>query len=162
MDHSRVTLSPIRSRDIPAIMQLHATLLPVSYPRSFFLHLLLQPSRLCLVARNNDDPIAFVSAVLHREQRLEILTLGVLPKFQQLHLATRLVYAVIDALTQATTAVTVFAQVSASNASARAFYEHIGMTIKGDVVHNLYTTVAWGSRDAYVVSGRLEARNKVE
>ncbi|KAK7057433.1 hypothetical protein R3P38DRAFT_3384792 [Favolaschia claudopus] len=131
MDHSRVTLSPIRSRDIPAIMQLHATLLPVSYPRSFFLHLLLQPSRLCLVARNNDDPIAFVSAVLHREQRLEILTLGVLPKFQQLHLATRLVYAVIDALTHATTTVTVFAQVSASNASAQAFYEHIGMAIKG-------------------------------
>lgn len=140
-----------------------AALLPISYPRSFFLQLLLQPTRLCLVARSGSDGdlVAFISAAMHPGQRLEILTLGVLPLFQQHRLATRLVYAVIDALTSkaATAAVTtVFAQVSASNSSAQEFYRHMGMLPSGDVIRDMYRTLPCGSRDAYIVSRRIDTR----
>ncbi|KAJ7251824.1 acyl-CoA N-acyltransferase [Mycena haematopus] len=153
----QLSLSPIRSHEIPAVMQLHAALLPISYPRSFFLHLLLQPTRLCLVARNNGDPVAFVSAAIHPKERIQILTLGVLPSFQQRRIATRLVHAVIDALLASNAAVTtVFAQVPASNAPARAFYRHMGMLPDGDVIRDVYRTLPCGSRDAYNISGPIE------
>ncbi|KAJ7350307.1 acyl-CoA N-acyltransferase [Mycena albidolilacea] len=156
-----IDLSPVRSHEISAVMQLHAALLPISYPRSFFLQLLLQPTRLCLVARSGSDGdlVAFISAAMHPGQRLEILTLGVLPLFQQHRLATRLVYAVIDALTSKAAAVTtVFAQVSASNSSAQEFYRHMGMLPSGDVIRDMYRTLPCGSRDAYIVSRRIDTR----
>ncbi|KAJ6593655.1 acyl-CoA N-acyltransferase [Mycena capillaripes] len=98
----QLALSPMHSHDVPAVMQLHAALLPVPYPPSFFLHLLLQPARLCLVAREHGDPVAFISAAAHPGHRIEILTLGVLPSFQQRRLATRLIHAVIDDLANRT------------------------------------------------------------
>ncbi|KAJ6497839.1 acyl-CoA N-acyltransferase [Mycena sanguinolenta] len=155
-DIDQLALSPVRSHEIPAVMQLHAALLPVRYPRSFFLHLLLQPTRLCLVARNDGDPVAFISAAVHPGQRIEILTLGVLPPFQQHRIGTRLVYAVIDGLTNTPAAVTVFAQVSASNASAKAFYRHMGMLWESDVIHDMY-----GPRAGLIISGRIETRDVV-
>ncbi|KAF8170261.1 acyl-CoA N-acyltransferase [Mycena galopus ATCC 62051] len=154
----QLALSPIRSHEIPAVMRLHAALLPISYPRSFFLHLLLQPTRLCLVARNDSDPVAFISAAMHPGQRLEILTLGVLPPFQQHRLATRLVHAAIEALASKAAATIVFAQVSASNESAREFYRHMGMLPDGNIIHDMYRTLPCGYRDAYIISGRIETR----
>ncbi|KAF7362092.1 Structure-specific endonuclease subunit SLX1 [Mycena venus] len=148
-------LSPIRSHEIPAVMQLHSALLPISYPRSFFLHLLIQPTRLCLVARNDGDPVAFISAAMHPGQRIEILTLGVLPPFQQHRLATRLVHAVIDALASTAAVVTVFAQVSVSNASAKEFYRHMGMLPSGGVIHDITTTLGMVPRQPTARSSLL-------
>ncbi|KAJ7928571.1 acyl-CoA N-acyltransferase [Mycena leptocephala] len=142
------SLSPIRSHQIPAVHAMHTALLPVSYPPSFFLHLLLQPARLCLVAHHHDDPVAFISAAIHPDHRIEILTLGVLPPFQQHRLATRLVHAVIDALAGRKAAgASVFAQVSASNTAARAFYTRLGM-LPAAAAHDMYRTLPCGSRDS--------------
>ncbi|KAJ7188525.1 acyl-CoA N-acyltransferase [Mycena filopes] len=158
-----LTVSPVLSHEIEALKQLHTTLLEVRYPPSFFLHLLLQPSRRCLVARHHGQPVAFVSAALHPGNRIEILTLGVLPAFQQRRLGTRLVHSVVESLTgsscgdsDSAAAATVFAQVAASNASAREFYQHIGM-IPGAVVPDIYRGVGSGDRDAYMVSGRIQS-----
>ncbi|KAJ7668440.1 acyl-CoA N-acyltransferase [Mycena polygramma] len=157
-DDPELALSPMHSHDIPAVMQLHSALLPVPYPFSFFLHLTLQPTRLCLVARSRGDPVAFISAALHRGHGIEILTLGVHPTFQQRRLATRLVYAVAAALDRKTAAATVFAHVSASNSSAKEFYKHMGMHPVARVSRDIYRALPSGSRDAYIVSGRIETR----
>ncbi|KAJ7128928.1 acyl-CoA N-acyltransferase [Mycena crocata] len=154
-------LKPLSGDFVPAIISMHAALLPIAYPFSFFLQLLLLPSRRCLVAYERDQgdtPVAFISAAVHPEHRIEILTLGVLPMFRQRGLATRLVYAVIDTLTQPTAVATaaVFAQVSASNESARAFYMHLGMhPTSTSVIRDMYRKLPCGSRDAYIVSGRI-------
>ncbi|KAJ7690640.1 acyl-CoA N-acyltransferase [Mycena rosella] len=158
----KFALRPMHSHDIPAVLELHAILLPVSYSPSFFLHLLIQPTRICLIAAhehsNRDSrPVAFISAVVHPEQRIEILTLGVLPTFRQHRLATRLVYAAIDALTGAMPAtVDVFAQVSASNVPATSFYKHMGLHPSTVVIRDMFRTLPCGSRDAYIVSGRIQ------
>ncbi|KAJ6602177.1 hypothetical protein B0H10DRAFT_2230286 [Mycena sp. CBHHK59/15] len=148
---------------VPQVSQ--ASLLPVHYSPSFFLHLLIQPTRLCLVAhsRDLDDPVAFITAALHTtaapEPRIDILTLGVLPAFQQRQLATRLVRAVVDILSARTAAVAaaIYAQVSASNGPAKNFYRHMGMLPCTDVVRDVYRSLPYGSRDAYIVSGRITA-----
>ncbi|KAJ7497075.1 acyl-CoA N-acyltransferase [Mycena latifolia] len=157
------SLRPIRSHDIPALIHLHTTLLPLPYSHSFFLQLLLQPTRVCLVAhdRSQSDPVAFISAAaaIHPEQRIQILTLGVLPTFRQHRLATRLVYAAIDVLAGTPTVPTaVFAQVSVSNAPANSFYRHLGLHPCKDVVRDMYRNLPGPSRDGYIVSGRIIPR----
>ncbi|KAJ7039200.1 acyl-CoA N-acyltransferase [Mycena alexandri] len=159
---SGLTVSPVHSHEIAAVMQLHATLLEVRYPPSFFLHLLHQPSRRCLVARNDDEPVAFISAALHPGNRIEILTLGVLPSFRQRRLATRLVQDIVESLAGAkAAAATVFAQVSASNVSASAFYQQIGLS-PGVVVRDIYRTIQVPGGDAYIVSGQIQSREESE
>lgn len=174
-------IRPMHSRDILSVQQLHvrigfsahslqfiphqAALLPVPYALSFFLHLLVQPTRVCLVALAPDkgNPVAFISAAMHPEQRIEILTLGVLATFRHCKIATRLVHTVIDTLAgSAATAVdstTVFAQVSASDEPAKRFYRHMGMH-PTDFIRDMYRNLPCGSRDAYVVSGRIAAAER--
>ncbi|KAJ7502826.1 acyl-CoA N-acyltransferase [Mycena galericulata] len=140
-------IGPMHSSDISVVRNLHAILLPVPYALSFFLHLLIQPTRLCLLARDQGNPVAFISAVMHPEQRIEILTLGVVPAFRQRGLATHLLHAVIDTLA-GTTAVPVFAQVSALDERAVNFYKHVGMHPTTDgVIRDMYRILPCGSRD---------------
>lgn len=106
--------------------RLQSAVLPVKYPSSFFLQLLLLPGRLCLVAHSPtdpNDPIAFVSASIQRvnnnlqinypppsiganptkplptnEPRIEILTIGVLPAYQHHGLARHMIKSVVQTL----------------------------------------------------------------
>jgi len=203
---------PITVKDIPSIRQLHVSslwrgarvpclrpfetsetvfqfsLLPVKYPPSFFLQLLIQPARACLIAhlRSNPDPIAFVSASIHvtpcifpshigddsscqtqsPEPRVQILTLGVLPPFQKRGLASRLVRAIVYALREALTCkypsgdegTLVWAHVATSNLTAQQFYEHIGLRVCSEISLNLYRTLAGADRDGYLVTGRVRLK----
>jgi ribosomal protein S18 acetylase RimI-like enzyme len=104
----------LSSSDIKQICDLHASLLAVSYPPQFFRQLILNPTRLCLVAHPAGDPhtlLGFVSASIHattsdlarsapRDAGLSvhILTLGVLPACQGNGLARRLVHGVVRKL----------------------------------------------------------------
>ncbi|KAJ7287399.1 acyl-CoA N-acyltransferase [Mycena rebaudengoi] len=160
------TLRPLRSCDLPGLIALHATLLPVSYPTSFFLNVVIQPTRACFIANAGDgnDPVAFCCAAIHdstlAEPSIEILTLGVLPAFRQRRLATRLVRAVIETLSRRTAAAAtaIYAHIATANKPARNFYERMGMHVCSDVIRNIYR-IPRGSRDAYRVSGESRARS---
>ncbi|KAF9484520.1 acyl-CoA N-acyltransferase, partial [Pholiota conissans] len=127
-NQSDVLIRPLTSRDLPKVRDLHSKLLPVQYPTSFFLQLLLVPTRACFVAykmAHPTVPIGFISAAIQQpvstvrcfssadvstralrdkttldpsRPRLEILTLGVLPSCQHRGLARRLIQRVADVL----------------------------------------------------------------
>ena len=163
-------------------------ILPVKYPLSFFTQLLVLPTRTCLVAYKKGQPnvpIAFISAVTRQlasrhsdfatnlspdslrildlsKPFLEILTLGVLPAYQQCGLARRLIKSVIDQRSncaagpgQESCGTLVSATVSISNTAALKFYECMGMFISSKVIRNIYRTISHGSKDAYLVVGTL-------
>ncbi|KAF8813686.1 hypothetical protein BYT27DRAFT_7083888 [Phlegmacium glaucopus] len=184
-----ILIKHLSSQDIPKVHELHSKLLPVKYPSSFFTQLLVLPTRACFVAYRHgqpDDPIAFISAVrrqpsltwhndfvmnlsqdsspildLSGKPYIEILTLGVLPAYQQCGLARRLVQCVVDKLHLSCAGMEprcrtlISATVSTSNTSALKFYECIGMLVSSKVIRNLYRTISYGSRDAYLVVGIL-------
>ncbi|KAJ3571004.1 hypothetical protein NP233_g4044 [Leucocoprinus birnbaumii] len=153
-------IRPLRATDVHNVHSLHSLVLPVRYPATFFTQLLVLPSRACLIAVRRsqpDNPIAFISAALHKacahglpsfsaskaldspRPRIELLTLGVLPAFQNNGLARRLIHAVVDKLSGPLTAgVLVHANVATSNNKAIKFYESIGLRVASDVIPNLY------------------------
>lgn len=110
-----------------------------------------------------DSP--FVSARLRdkttldlTKARLEILTLGVLPSHQHCGLARRLVRRVVDALRMSCAAnsvdgIPIFANVAVSNKEALEFYKRIGLDVSPCIIRNLYRTLSYGSKDAYLVVG---------
>lgn len=149
--------------------------LPVHYPPAFFTQLLVLPSRACLIAVRRSKPnipIAFISAALHKSSvpslpvpkaldsprpRIEILTLGVLPAYQHMGIARRLVAAVVEKLCGPLSAgIVAHANVSTVNSTAIKFYQSIGLCVSSDVIPNLYRTCSYGHRDAYLVAGRLD------
>ncbi|KAF8971027.1 acyl-CoA N-acyltransferase [Flammula alnicola] len=191
-----VLVKPLTSRDLPKVRELHSKILPVQYPASFFLQLLLIPTRACFIAYRRAHPtipIGFISAAIQQpvstlkcftlesqspedhpvssttplepkatldlnKPRLEILTLGVLPSYQQHGLARRLVQRVVDTLRQscATNSLDgtlIYANVSTSNTEALKFYERIGMAVSSEVIRGLYRSISYGSKDAYLVVG---------
>ncbi|KAF9453909.1 acyl-CoA N-acyltransferase [Macrolepiota fuliginosa MF-IS2] len=177
--HSDILIRPLTSSDVPDTRSLHSLVLPVQYPPAFFTQLLCLSSRACLIAVRRSQPnipIAFISAALHKSSllplpgglsaskalnsprpRIEILTLGVLPAFQQHGLARRLIRAIVDKLCGPLTAgILVHANVATTNTPALKFYERIGMRISSEIIPNLYRTCPYGERDAYLVSGRLD------
>lgn len=90
--------------------------------------------------------------------RLEILTLGVLPSHQHCGLARRLVRRVVDALRMSCAAnsvdgIPIFANVAVSNKEALEFYKRIGLEVSPCIIRNLYRTLSYGSKDAYLVVG---------
>lgn len=161
--------------------------MPVTYPSSFFLHLLIQETYSCLIAvdPSTNKPVAWVSASLHQTNSLtgspgphiQLLTLGVLPEYQHQGLAKRLVGQVITSLHKDPSAPVppVYTHCCTSNTPAQAFYEHLGMKPFSPagapyVAKNLYKYPAYsawqstieskklfGSRDAYILVGRVTA-----
>ncbi|KAL1745359.1 acyl-CoA N-acyltransferase [Schizophyllum fasciatum] len=119
---SQYVVRPLVSSDLAALRDLHTALLPMRYPSSFFMSLLLQRDRLCLVACPKgalSKIVAFVSALRHDctsqtcefststnldrpprppEPHVEILTLGVLREHQHHGLAQHLVHTAASAL----------------------------------------------------------------
>ncbi|KAF5321509.1 hypothetical protein D9619_001355 [Psilocybe cf. subviscida] len=217
-----IVIRRLTARDVPKLRELHSKILPVQYPASFFLQLLVLPARACFVACRQPYPgasnavcvpIGFISAAhqppaacftsagapivsgssrptLHNlvqdsqsvpdaqdqdhrhHPRVEILTLGVLPAYQQAGIARRLVHCVVDAFRDESCAVNssldqdslcaldhkpppmlIYANVSTKNDDALLFYERIGMAVAPGVLRGLYKTAAWGTRDAYLVVG---------
>ncbi|KAF5351924.1 hypothetical protein D9756_007451 [Leucocoprinus leucothites] len=175
---SEILIRPLRASDVPNIRSLHSLVLPIQYPPAFFTQLLVLPSRACLIAVRRgqpDSPIAFISAALHKTSaqglpnfsaskaldsprpRIELLTLGVLPAFQNKGLARRLIRAVVDKLSGPLTAgILVHANVATANTVAIKFYESIGLRVASDIIPNLYRTLPHGQRDAYLVAGRID------
>uniref|UniRef100_A0A8H8CP67 N-acetyltransferase domain-containing protein n=1 Tax=Psilocybe cubensis TaxID=181762 RepID=A0A8H8CP67_PSICU len=161
-------VAPLTARELARVRDLHAKLLPVQYPVSFFIHLLVIPSRACYVAYSHGSPVGFISAALHNptrcfisgdsevSPRLEILTLGVLPAFQHRGLARRLIMSLVNAFKQdPATPILIYANVSTTNTRALQFYERMGILVSSDIITNLYRTLSYGSRDAYLVVGAL-------
>lgn len=149
-------------------------LIPIRYPPSFFLQLLILPSRTCFVAYDKVEPnapIGFISASTQpispdeaksldpQRPRLEILTLGVLPAYQQCGLARLLMRSIVKSFRDSCAGshligeTLIHANVSTSNMSAIKFYEHMGMKISYPIIRNLYRTLSAGSKDAYLVVG---------
>lgn len=127
---------------------------------------------------NPSNPVAFISACLrpasraeipitvphtHSDSstaapRIEILTIGVHPEFQQRGLASLLVRRTLEHFREGSAlsgGTMIHANVATSNLPALSFYKRMGMRIASDVIHNLYRTCSYGSRDAYSVAGYI-------
>ncbi|KAG6898137.1 hypothetical protein C0992_004853 [Termitomyces sp. T32_za158] len=188
-----LVIKPLTSPDIPKVRALHSCLLPVNYPTSFFIQLTLLTGRVCLVAchpTNPTEPVAFVSASLQENPRvndltkslvldgkinpdtkisqdtphIEILTLGVLPAYQQQGIARLLVQQVYDYFREHSTpsrklsdSSLIHTNVATSNVPALTFYERIGFKVASGVIRNLYRACPHGSKDGYLLVGRLSA-----
>ncbi|KAJ3727127.1 acyl-CoA N-acyltransferase [Lentinula raphanica] len=174
-------IRPLVASDVEKVKKLHATLVPVSYPPSFFLHLLIQNSHSCLIALepSTDEPVAWVSASLQKsnsslirspEPHIQILTLGVLPEYQHRGLAKRLVWEVIASLHKdpSVPVPPVYTHVCTTNTPAQAFYEHIGMRLLPGsnpsgapyVAKNLYNyPPAWTDHVTVPASRLFESRD---
>lgn len=196
MQNSEFIIRPLVSADIAKVRALHTSLLPIAYPTSFFLQLTLLPGRVCMVAyhpENPNDPVAFVSAALQQTPRIpgvnkshllsgggqqsfhttakdlphiEILTLGVLPAYQQRGVARLLVRRVYDYFREHSSQVPdldlsdgtlIHTNVATSNVPALSFYERIGMRIASGVIRNLYRACPQGSKDGYLLVGRISS-----
>ncbi|RXW15426.1 hypothetical protein EST38_g10431 [Candolleomyces aberdarensis] len=122
------------------------------------------PGQLCLVAVHSSQPhipIGFVSAALHgpaveeivgeadpteTPPRLELLTLGVAPTYQQRGLATLLVTHIVQRVRESilhkfsarAEGLLTCAHVSTNNTRAIAFYKHLGMVAIPGTVRGLY------------------------
>ncbi|KAJ3526718.1 hypothetical protein NMY22_g10059 [Coprinellus aureogranulatus] len=174
-------IRPLRAHDLPAVKELHRALLPVQYPPQFFLQLLIVPERLCLIATDDGKLVGFVSAALHVPgpcngqlgttttigPRLELLTLGVAPTYQNAGLATLLVKTVHDSLRTSfktrgpeCTSLITCAHVATTNTSAIAFYKRIGLFVMPDPIRGFYRTAS-GRRDAHLVMGIGAIRAKL-
>ncbi|KAF9528466.1 acyl-CoA N-acyltransferase [Crepidotus variabilis] len=125
---NNISIRSLNSSDVPRVRELHFKLLPVSYPYSFFVQLLVLPNRSCFVAYAEGHPkvpIGFISAAIQpssasvvprishsspdfspsnsvdlTKPRLEILTLGVLPACQHCGLAKLLMKRTIESFHQ--------------------------------------------------------------
>lgn len=166
----------------------------MNYPLSFFLQLLVIPTRICLIAYHRSQPttpIGFVSAAVQQplsvynhaslksppasplfpssprsrpfpgfdpiKPRLEILTLGILPLYQNRGIARHLIDCAIQSLGHSPKGgmetTLIYANVSTTNIPALQFYERLGMYVFSGTIKNLYRTSSYGSRDAYLVIG---------
>ncbi|KAL0956186.1 hypothetical protein HGRIS_002345 [Hohenbuehelia grisea] len=206
-DEDNIALKSLTSADVQPVRALHSALLPVRYPTSFFIHLLVHSSSICLVARasTSNAPIAFISAAIqhnaspsaglapnaaHDEStgvHVQILTLGVLPKYRNRGLAQRLVRTAVSRLIDSSVpagitqvpapppartgapsttrgkpdGALVSAHVSTSNARAIEFYKRIGLAPSLEI-RDLYRGVSSGSRDAHLVVGYISLSDKIE
>ncbi|KAF8070338.1 acyl-CoA N-acyltransferase [Lyophyllum atratum] len=143
---------------------------------------------------NPTSPVAFVSAALRQDQHIpgltqfqplsvkecksitttlsndaphiEILTLGVLPAYQQRGVARLLVQRVYDYFRKHGTQVRdldltdgtlIHTNVATSNVPALSFYERMGMRIASGVIRNLYRACPQGSKDGYLLVGRISS-----
>jgi ribosomal protein S18 acetylase RimI-like enzyme len=91
---------------------------------------------------------------------IEILTLGVLPAYQQRGLARHLIHRVYHYFRNSSnparhldTGALIYANVATSNMSALSFYERMGMRISSDIIRNMYRSS--GCKDGYLVVGSL-------
>jgi ribosomal protein S18 acetylase RimI-like enzyme len=96
------------------------------------------------------------------QPHIEILTLGVLPAYQQRGLARHLIHRVYHYFRDSSNptrhpdaGTLICANVATSNASALSFYERMGMRISSDVIRNMYRACSFGCRDGYLVVGSL-------
>ncbi|GLB37297.1 putative acetyltransferase (GNAT) family protein [Lyophyllum shimeji] len=197
MQNSEFIIRPLVSAEISKVRALHASLLPIAYPTSFFLQLTLLPARVCMVAyhpENPIEPIAFASAALRQTPRIsgvdnshvlsggdqksfnptlskqlhhiEILTLGVLPAYQQRGVARLLVRRVYEYFREHSSqapdldlsdGTLIHTNVATSNVPALSFYQRIGMRIASGVIRNLYRACPQGSKDGYLLVGRISS-----
>lgn len=206
-----IIVRPLTSADVSKVRELHVSLLPdannsahetdiwqaavlpVNYPLSFFLQLLVIPTRICLIAYHRSQPttpIGFLSAAIQQplsiynhtslksppasplfpssprsrpfpgfdptKPRLEILTLGVLPLYQNHGIARQLIDCAVQTLggpSKGMETTLIYANVSTTNMPALQFYERMGMYVFSGTIKNLYRTSPYGSRDAYLVVG---------
>ncbi|KAF8835544.1 hypothetical protein BDN67DRAFT_417857 [Paxillus ammoniavirescens] len=120
-----ISLRVMKSSDVPQVRILHSSLLPVSYPATFFVQLLVNPRHLCLVAMDEGSVIGFASAAIDTPQppacgvwrhetysdrdcsksrpdiprsHMTLLTLGVLPTYQRRGIGRTLVHEVVRRL----------------------------------------------------------------
>jgi ribosomal protein S18 acetylase RimI-like enzyme len=114
-----VGIRMMRSSDMSQVRALHTKLLPIAYPTTFFVQLLVQPQHMCLVATYDGKVIAFASATIETRRstpgplgstadqdrpigggalRVTLLTLGVSPEFRRQGIARRLVHEVVQRL----------------------------------------------------------------
>jgi len=189
-----IVVRSLTSADVTKVRELHAAVLPVNYPLSFFLQLLVIPTRFCLIAYHRSQPttpIGFLSAAVQQplsvhnhaslksppasplfpssprsrpfpgfdptKPRLEILTLGILPLYQNRGIARHLIDCAIQTLADshkgAIQNTLIYANVSTTNIPALQFYERMGLYVFSATIKNLYRTSSYGSRDAYLVIG---------
>ncbi|OJA21389.1 hypothetical protein AZE42_09778 [Rhizopogon vesiculosus] len=112
-----VDIRMMRASDVAEVRALHTKLLPVAYPPTFFVQLLVHPQQMCLVATYGSSVVAFSSAVMNSQNwateqlgscrgqdgdagtlQVTLLTLGVSPEFQRRGIARRLVHEVVQRL----------------------------------------------------------------
>lgn len=100
-----IHLRVMKTADLHEVRKLHASLLPVQYPLTFFIQLLLQPRYLCVLATHEGSVVAFASAAIdtshetaqpERENKssahISLLTLGVQPTHRRQGIGRALVH----------------------------------------------------------------------
>ncbi|KAL0579741.1 hypothetical protein V5O48_002235 [Marasmius crinis-equi] len=180
---SSITIRPVNAADVPELKDLHAALIPVPYPHSFFINQLIQSNHLCLIAVDESQapkPVAFITASVQyqneKPHHIQLLTLGVRNEYQGQGLARQLVYKAIAQLTPSGVQLPVHTHVCTTNTPAQSFYERLGIKPKlfqsrPIIARNVYSFASCGhrqpanpdmrelfrSRDAYVMEGLVSA-----
>lgn len=122
-------LAPMDPATGELLAALHASVFVDSWPATAFHALLQIPGTLALVALDDGRPAGFVVARSVLDEA-EIITIGVLPDHQRQGHARRLMDRVRVRMAAAGVK-SLFLEVSAGNAAARALYERLGFTSVG-------------------------------
>ncbi|KAJ8518039.1 hypothetical protein ONZ45_g4836 [Pleurotus djamor] len=180
-----IFVRPLKSADVDAIHGLHSALLPLRYPLSFFIQLLIKPDTLCLVAYApaRTSPVAFVSAAVKptpsiiasklscaapnsspiAQRHVQILTLGVLPEFRHKGIARSLIHAVVSRLSGSVVKGVgvvglddVLVSAQVSSSNGGAHCFYERLGLMPILkVRDVYRGVSYGSRDAQFVVGYI-------
>lgn len=108
---------------------LHGRVFADGWPASAFAALLQIPGTLALVALDDGRPVGFAVARSVLDEA-EVITIGVLPEHLRHGHAIRLMDAVRDR-TAAAGVTSLFLEVNATNAAARALYARLGFSVVG-------------------------------
>ncbi|KAF5386162.1 hypothetical protein D9615_002365 [Tricholomella constricta] len=114
------------------------------------------------VLTDGEDDFSDPKVSLKDAPHIEILTLGVLPAFQQRGVARLLVRRVHNYFSEHSNhtrdlrdGTVIHTNVATSNAPALSFYERMGLKVASGVIRNLYRACPHGSKDGYLLVGRI-------
>lgn len=145
-----------RSFEVTALRDVHACLLEVQYPLTFFRNILLHDDKFVCFVVDDPDHYGSFAAVISAQPRYKesflsymyscltgsrpgyIMTLGTLPAFRNKGLATKLIERTCEDLAKRFGCTSVELHCLESNYSARRLYKQCGFQ-EVSIIHNYYT-----------------------
>lgn len=141
---SSIALADLTPNNVGQLRKLNAQLFPIAYSEQVYQQVLDEDVRpLCKLGLFNDIPVSNVCCRVEEGKdvahaKIYIMTLGVLPAYRRLGIATALLQQVLNSAPpggrfDGQRVETVYLHVHTGNAPARAFYEHFGFQVTGTV-----------------------------